>query len=132
MPWSCAHPMQRSTALRLFSPHAADPFMTYEEMRDRMRPLLGENGVHLSPFLSRRSLLRGQDMGQSPAGDSFPFASGVLWACSIILKYDEPISQQTWRCCKTFTLTQAAVASDGQRVLSIHCHCPPAGSTSRS
>ena len=52
----------------LLSLHAADPFLTYEEMRERMRPLLGDNGVHLSPFLSRRSLLRGPDTGQSPAG----------------------------------------------------------------
>ena len=58
--------------------HAADPFLTYEEMRERMRPLLGDNGVHLSPFLSRRSLLRGPDTGQSPAGDRPLFASQCL------------------------------------------------------
>ena len=67
----------------LLSPHAADPFLTYEEMRERMRPLLGDNGVHLSPFLSRRSLLRGQDMGQSPAGDHDLFACVAVGACSI-------------------------------------------------
>ena len=67
----------------LLAPHAADPFLTYEEMRQRMRPLLGDNGVHLSPFLSRRSLLRGPDMGQSPAGDNPLFACGAVGPCSI-------------------------------------------------
>ena len=67
----------------LLSPHAADPFLTYEEMRERMRPLLGDSGVHLSPFLSRRSLLRGLDMGQSPAGDSPLPACGAVGACHI-------------------------------------------------
>ena len=112
----------------LFSPHAADPCMTDEELRERMRPLLGENGVHLSPFLSRRSLLRGQGMGQSPAGDDFFFASGALRASSILPKCKELICLALPA---SFSLIKAAAAFEARHAVSVCCNNPPAGLTSR-
>lgn len=48
----------------------ADPFMTYEEVRERGRNILAENASRSSPFLSRRSMLRGNDAGQFSARES--------------------------------------------------------------
>ncbi|CAL5218572.1 g265 [Coccomyxa viridis] len=62
-----------------------DPFLTYEEVRERGRSLLAENAPRSSPFLSRRSMLRGNDAGQSStqpstsggAADIFSRTSGA-------------------------------------------------------
>ena len=48
----------------------ADPFLTYEEVRERGRSLLAETAPRVSPFLSRRSMLRGNDAGQPSARES--------------------------------------------------------------
>ena len=62
----CAHRLSHDGVpnLGLWS---ADPFLTYEEVRERGRSLLAENAPRSSPFLSRRSMLRGSDAGQSTA-----------------------------------------------------------------
>ena len=44
--------------------------MTYEEVRERGRNILAENASRSSPFLSRRSMLRGNDAGQFSARES--------------------------------------------------------------
>jgi len=44
--------------------------MTYEEVRERGRNILAENASRSSPFLSRRSMLRGNDAGQFFARES--------------------------------------------------------------
>ena len=66
----CAPTLFRQWPAVSFGCWRADPFLTYEEVRERGRSLLAETAPRVAPFLSRRSMLRGNDAGQPSARES--------------------------------------------------------------